>query len=367
MKNNHVIAVLPGDGIGNEVISEALRVIERVEQLFGHSFRIQEYDVGGTSIEKHGCPLTEETLEACKKADAVFLGAVGGPRWDSLPLPDRPETALLTLRKELNCFANLRPVKLTPALCEQTILQPHLVSAGVDIMIVRELLHGLYYGDRGTYEMESGGKQAFDTAVYPEAAIQRVAHFAFRLAQRRKRKVTSLDKSNILATSRLWRETVTAVSKEYSDCTLEHQIIDRAAMQILTSPTNYDVILVNNEYGDIISEEASVLAVSVGMIPSASLGTTPPFLFEPIHGSAPDIVGKAIANPTAAILSAALVLRFSFGYEEEADAIDNSVDLALERGLRTKDIALPGEAVLTTSEFTAGVLEALSEAVEHRR
>jgi len=359
MDDTKRIAVLPGDGIGKEVTAEAVRILKAVSRMFGRLFSFEEHDFGGISIEKHGQAITSEVLEACGRSDAVLVGAVGGEKWASLPLEERPEYALLVLRKELECFANLRPIRLFPALIEITPLQPQIVSRGVDFIIVRELLNGLYYGERGVRKSQSGEIEAFDTAVYPESAVRQVAHFAFQLAGSRRKKVTSLDKSNVLATSRLWRETVTGVADEYPDCSLEHQIIDRASMQILLSPSEYDVILVNNEYGDIISEEATVLGASLGMIPSASIGADPPYIFEPIHGSAPDIAGEGIANPIGAVLSAALLVQYSFGFDREAKAIERAVESALEQRYRTGDLARDGEPVLSTSELGDKIIEEL--------
>lgn len=356
------IVVLPGDGIGKEVTTEAVKVLDKVSKIFNHPFQFHEYEVGGASIDKYGKAITSVVLKACKEADAVLLGAVGSEKWNSLPLAKRPEYALLILRKELGCFANLRPIRLTPSLYDKTPIQRQIVSKGIDFIVVRELLNGLYYGKRGIRESIDGDKEAFDTAVYPESAIRRISRLAFDLAGKRRNQVTSLDKSNILATSRLWRDTVTEVSKEFPDCSLEHQIIDCASMKILMSPADYDVILVNNEYGDIISEEASVLGASVGMIPSASIGERPPFLFEPIHGTAPDIAGQGIANPIGAILTAALLLRFSFDYEKEATVIEKAVEHVLKQGYRTHDLTSSGEPFLSTTELGNKVVEAIDKA-----
>jgi 3-isopropylmalate dehydrogenase len=357
----HTIAVLPGDGVGREVIAEAKKALSKVSQRFDRQFTLLEYDVGGGSIEKTQTPMTDDVLEACKRSDAVLLGAVGGSEWDSLPLESRPEYALLQLRKELNCFANLRPIRSYHSLLDQIPIKRESIGRGVDLLVCRELLGGLYYGERGTLIAENGVEEAFDTAVYSADAVRRVSRVAFETARSRRNKVTSIDKSNILATSRLWRKTVTDVGSGYPDCALNHQIIDTASMRLILEPTEYDVILVNNEYGDILSEEASVLTASHGLIPSASIGEHPPFIFEPMHGSAPDIAGLGIANPIGAILSAAMLLRFNFGYEREASAIELAVETALERGYRTRDIARFGERTRTTGEMGDYIVELIGD------
>ena len=356
------IAVLPGDGIGKDVMAQAIKALLKVGRRFGHSFQLTEYDVGGASIEKYGEPLTSEVISECKRSDAVLLGAVGGPTWDHLPLESRPEYGLLLLRKQLGCFANLRPIKHYPCLEKKTPLKRDILDRGVDLIVCRELMNGLYYGDRGFRTSTHGEREAFDTAVYSESAVRQIAHVAFRIARNRRRKVTSLDKSNILATSRLWRDIVTDVAAEYSDCTLEHQIIDTASMQIILNPSRYDVVLVNNEYGDIISEEASVLMTSHAMIPSASTGETGPSLFEPIHGSAPDIAGNDIANPIGAILTVALLLRHGFSLRTEAKALEAAVELALAHGYRTQDISTKGDSVVSTDEMGDRIIEYLADA-----
>ncbi len=352
------IAVLPGDGIGPEIVAEAVKVLRAVERRFGHRFEMKEYPVGGAAYDCCGDCLPDETLAACKSADAILLGAVGGPKWDRLPVPQRPERrALLTLRFELGLFANLRPAKVWNALTGASPLREGIVSAGIDMLIVRELTGGAYFGEKGRGD---GGRSAYDVTPYSVHEIERVARVAFEAARRRRGHVTSVDKANVLETSRLWRETVTALhDAEYADVELEHLYVDNAAMQLVRAPARFDVILTENMFGDILSDEASQITGSIGMLPSASVGTSGGGLYEPIHGSAPDIAGQGVANPLATILSAAAMLRHAFDLGAEADAIEHAVASVLARGLRTADIADQGGASVSTSAMGDAVAEAV--------
>ena len=351
------IAVIPGDGVGPEIVGEAVKVLAATAKKFGHDFEMTTYPVGGAAYDLCGDCLPDTTLAACKAADAVLLGAVGGPKWDSLPGPQRPEKrALLTLRKELGLFGNLRPAKVWDALKGASPLKPEIVSAGIDVLVVRELIGGIYFG---AHETAPDGQSALDKMPYSVPEIERIARLAFEAARKRKCRVTSVDKANVLATSRLWRETVTRLgAAEYPDVALDHMYVDNAAMQLVRNPAHFDVLLTENMFGDILSDEASQITGSIGMLPSASLGTGGHGLYEPIHGSAPDIAGKNIANPIATILSASLMLRHSFGLKAEADAIEQAVGKVLAKGVRTADIAAGGAAVSTT-EMGAAIVEAL--------
>lgn len=351
------IAVIPGDGVGPEIVGEAVKVLAATAKKFGHDFEMTTYPVGGAAYDLCGDCLPDTTLAACKAADAVLLGAVGGPKWDSLPGPQRPEKrALLTLRKELGLFGNLRPAKVWDALKGASPLKPEIVSAGIDVLVVRELIGGIYFG---AHETAPDGQSALDKMPYSVPEIERIARLAFEAARKRKCRVTSVDKANVLATSRLWRETVTRLgAAEYPDVALDHMYVDNAAMQLVRDPAHFDVLLTENMFGDILSDEASQITGSIGMLPSASLGTGGHGLYEPIHGSAPDIAGKNIANPIATILSASLMLRHSFGLKAEADAIEQAVGKVLAKGVRTADIAAGGAAVSTT-EMGAVIVEAL--------
>ncbi len=351
------IAVIPGDGVGPEIVGEAVKVLAATAKKFGHDFEMTTYPVGGAAYDLYGDCLPDTTLAACKAADAVLLGAVGGPKWDSLPGPQRPEKrALLTLRKELGLFGNLRPAKVWDALKGASPLKPEIVSAGIDVLVVRELIGGIYFG---AHETAPDGQSALDKMPYSVPEIERIARLAFEAARKRKCRVTSVDKANVLATSRLWRETVTRLgAAEYADVALDHMYVDNAAMQLVRDPAHFDVLLTENMFGDILSDEASQITGSIGMLPSASLGTGGHGLYEPIHGSAPDIAGKNIANPIATILSASLMLRHSFGLKAEADAIEQAVGKVLAKGVRTADIAAGGAAVSTT-EMGAAIVEAL--------
>ena len=345
------IAVLPGDGIGPEIVAEAVKVLRAIERRFGHSFELTEWPVGGAAYDQYGDCLPEATLAACRAADAVLLGAVGGPRWDVLPPEKRPERrALLTLRAELGLFANLRPARVWDALTGASPLRDEIVAKGIDVLIVRELTGGAYFGEKGRAD---GGKSAYDVTPYAAHEIERVARMAFAAARARRRKVTSVDKANVLETSRLWRETVTALhAAEFDDVELDHMYVDNAAMQLVREPSRFDVILTENMFGDILSDEASQITGSIGMLPSASLGAARSGLYEPIHGSAPDIAGKGVANPIATVLSAAMMLRHSFGLAAEAAVVERAVADALAAGLRTRDLApAEGHPSVSTPEM----------------
>ncbi|HEX5837953.1 MAG TPA: 3-isopropylmalate dehydrogenase [Anaerolineales bacterium] len=349
------ITLLPGDGIGPEVVHEALRVLDVIAAKCGHTFQYKEHLMGGCSIDRYGTSLTDETLADCQSADAVLFGAVGGPKWDDPNAKDRPERGLLALRKGLGVFANLRPVKVHPALIDASPLKPEKLK-GVDILVLRELTGGLYFGQPKMREMVDGKERAVDTLEYFDFEIRRILELAFRLAKDRKKKVTSVDKANVLESSRLWRQTATTVGREYPDVTLEHQLVDSAAMKLITAPASLDVVVTENMFGDILTDEASVLAGSMGMLPSASLSETGLGLYEPIHGSAPDIAGRGIANPIGTILSAALMLRYSLKLEDEAETIERAVDQAITHGARTTDIG----GTLTTRQMTDEIIQFLN-------
>jgi 3-isopropylmalate dehydrogenase len=334
---NYNITLIPGDGIGPEVVEEAVLVLDKIASNYGHSFKFTERLMGGCSIDKFGSSLTEETLADCKSADAVILGAVGGPKWDDPSRKDRPESGLLALRKGLNVFANLRPVKVHHALIDSSPLKAEKLK-DVDIMVVRELTGGLYFGWPKGRDVKDGRERAVDTLEYYDYEIRRVMELAFRLAKLRKKKVTSVDKANVLESSRLWRQIASQAGRENPDVELEHVLVDTASMKLITAPTSFDVIVTENMFGDILTDEASVLAGSMGMSPSASLGETTKGLYEPIHGSAPDIAGNGIANPIGMILSAAMMLRYSLKLESEAACIEKAVDEAITAGCRTVDI-----------------------------
>jgi 3-isopropylmalate dehydrogenase len=347
------IAVLPGDGIGPEVTAEALRVLAAVGELQGHQFVTAEYPIGGAAVLERGTPLPPETRERALQADAVLLGAVGHPMLADAPPDRRPEVGLLALRKLLGVYANLRPVTVYPELRVISPLRPERLE-NVDLLIVRELTGGLYYGE----PRSKAASDAVNTLRYSAAEVERVARFAFEAARRRRRRVTSVDKANVLEVSQLWRECVTVVGREYPDVRLEHLYVDVAAMQLVANPASFDVVLTENMFGDILSDEAAVLAGSLGLLPSASLGSGPG-LFEPVHGSAPDIAGRRIANPIGAIGSAAMLLRYGLGLVESADMLERAIGLALAEGARTPDIAAPGEPTVTTCDLTDAVLRRL--------
>lgn len=359
--NAHLV-ILPGDGIGPEVVSGALAVLDAVGLKFGHDFRLERALIGGSAIDETGSPLPPMTLEACRNSDAVLLGAVGGPKWDDPQAAVRPEQGLLGLRKSLGLFANLRPVRPHPALLDSSPLRPERIQ-GVDLLVVRELTGGIYFGEPRLRRQVDGEEQAVDTMTYRVSEVERVTRLAFELSRGRKKKVTSIDKANVLECSRLWRQTVDRLAPEYPEVTLEHLLVDAAAMHLLTRPATFDVILTANLFGDILTDEASVLSGSMGNLPSASLGEArnrfdrPRGLYEPIHGSAPDIAGQGIANPIGTILSLAMLLRHSLGLEAEASAVEQAVQLALTRGNRTADLARPGEKRLGTEEISQAIIE----------
>ena len=330
------LVLLPGDGIGPEVVAEAVRVLDTIAQKFGHSFEYAERLMGGCSIDKFGVALTDETLADCTACDAVLLGAVGGPQWDDPQAKVRPEQGILALRKGLGVFANLRPAKVHPSLIDASPLKPEKLK-GVDVLVIRELTGGLYFGHKSR-ERINGRERAIDTLEYYDYEIRRVVELAFRLAFDRRKKVTSVDKANILDSSRMWRQIASAIAAEHPDVTFEHMLVDTAAMRLVASPASFDVLVTENMFGDILTDEASVLVGSMGMLPSASLGGDGPGLYEPIHGSAPDIAGKGIANPIGTILSAAMLLRHSLQLEAEAAAIEAAVDQTITAGCRTADL-----------------------------
>ena len=343
------IAVLPGDGIGPEVVAEGLKVLRALDGLGVPPFEIREALFGGAAIDAAGSPLPEETLRLCQAADAVLLGAVGGPKWDDPQAPMRPEQGLLGIRKALGLFANLRPVRAWPSLLDASPVRPEVLE-GTDMVVVRELTGGLYFGRPRGRTVGARQTRAVDTMAYTSTEITRILHVAFRLARGRRQLVTSVDKANVLCTSALWRQLASSVGREYPEVRLEHALVDSMAMQLLRSPSRFDVLVMENMFGDILSDEASVLAGSLGMLPSASLGSSRQGLYEPIHGSAPDIAGQRLANPLGTILSVALMLRYSFSLEEPARAIERAVEQTLAAGHRTRDIAA-GAAFLRTDEM----------------
>ena len=353
------IAVVKGDGIGPEIVSGAMEVLEVIGRKYGHQFNFTEYLAGGCAYDVHGVPLPEETVEGCKAADSVLLGAVGGPKWDEVPNHLRPEKALLGLRSALGLYTNLRPAKIYPALMEACTLRPDIVEKGFDLVIVRELTGGIYFGERGRREGKYG-PEAYDTEAYSVMEIERIARIAFETARKRRCNIVSVDKANVLETSRLWREIVHKMAEEYPDVDCSDMYVDNAAMQLVREPSRFDVVLTSNMFGDILSDEASQITGSIGLLPSASLGEGKCGMYEPIHGSAPDIAGTGKANPMATILSAAMMLRYSFDLEEEADCIENAVNQVLEEGYRTADIVgNSGVQPLSCSEMTAKIIEKL--------
>ena len=358
------IAVLPGDGIGPEVIAEGVKVLERVGDRFGHRFRLSYDDVGGAAIDKHGVALRPATMEMAREADAVLFGAVGGPKWDDPKAKVRPEDGILEIRKALALFANIRPVKVFPDLVESSVLKPGVLE-GVDMVVIRELTGGLYYALPKSRRKTRRGWTGVDTLRYSQAEIERVLRVGFELARRRSGKLTSVDKANVLETSRLWRQVATDLAEEYPEVELEHILVDNCAMQLVQRPARFDVIVAENTFGDILTDEAAVLAASMGLLPSASLSEIPMEgrrargLYEPIHGTAPDIAGQGIANPIAAILSVALMLRYSLGLTEEAAVVEQAVERALDGGLRTPDIAAQPGSAATTTEMGEGIASAL--------
>ena len=348
------IAVIRGDGIGPEIVEQAVAVLRRTAERFGHRFTFAEAEMGGCAIDKYGVNLPEESLKTCLSADAVLLGAVGGPKWDGVEKNNRPEKALLRLRSALGLYANLRPARLFPQLAAASPLRQDIVEKGIDFLVVRELIGGIYFGEHRT-EIIDGQSVATDVMRYSREEIRRIARTAFEAARKRRRSVISVDKSNVLDCSRLWKQTVEEVAAEYPDVTLRHMLVDNCAMQIVRDPAQFDVVLTENMFGDILTDEASMITGSVGMIPSASLGEGSRGLYEPIHGSAPDIAGKDLANPVGTILSAAMLLRYSFQMAEEADAVESAVSRVLDQGFRTTDIAAPGQKAVGCAEMGARI------------
>lgn len=353
------IAVLPGDGVGPDVVEQAVSIIKLIGKKYECEFDLQYGDIGGCAIDRHGEPLPKQTLEMCKACDAVLLGAVGGPKWDTLPGDKRPEAGLLGIRAGLGLYANLRPAVIYPAMADASPLKKEIVDKGVDIMVVRELTGGMYFGKRGRLQTENMGEAAYDTEQYSTFEIERIARVAFDAASKRSGKLVSVDKSNVLESSRLWREVVVKVSKDYPQVELSHMYVDNAAMQLVRNPGQFDVIVTSNMFGDILSDEASMIAGSIGMLPSASLGDGNMGMYEPVHGSAPDIAGMDIANPIATILSAAMMMKYSFNLQEASDDIENAVKKVLDKGIRTRDIASPGMTVVGTKEMGRLIAEEL--------
>ncbi len=346
---NYKIAVIPGDGIGPDVVGEAIRVLDAVGARFGHHFEYTKVLAGGAAIDAYGQCLPEETVKTARAADAVLLGAVGGPKWDDVPGDQRPERALLGLRKALGLYANIRPAMVFPDLADASPLKPEIIGSGLDLVIVRELTGGIYFGEKGRRDTDLG-PAAYDVEQYSEMEIRRIARIAFDMAMKRRKKVTSVDKANVLESSRLWRKTVADVSKDYPEVELDNLYVDNASMQLVRNPQQFDVILTSNLFGDILSDEASQITGSIGMLPSASLTDGSFGMYEPVHGSAPDIAGTGKANPIATILSAAMMLRDTFGLLDEADAVEKAVDQFLHDGFRTADIARGQGRVLSTRE-----------------
>ena len=353
------IAVLGGDGVGPEVTEASLAVLRATAERFGHEFTADAQDVGFAAYERSGRPLPDETLAACRSADAVLLGAVGDPRSEGVPVELRPEAALLSLRKEMGCYANLRPVRLLPALASASPLRPEIV-AGTDMVIVRELAGGLYYSEpRGPIE---DGRAAVDTMKYHQDEVARIARVAFETAQGRKKSVLSVDKANVLHSSRLWHRVVDEIAEEYPDVECSHMLVDRAAMELVLNPSSFDVVLTPNLFGDVLSDEAAAVIGSIGLLASASIGSGGGGIFEPVHGSAPDIAGTATANPLAMILSASLLLRHVYSLEAESTAIESAVAQVLEGGLRTNDLVQAGESAVGTEEMGGAVAAVISNA-----
>ena len=349
---NYKIALIRGDGIGPEVVGEAVKVLEQVGKKFGHTFTYTDVLMGGCAIDAVGKSYPDGTAEACKACDAVLLGAVGGPKWGHSTDPEkRPETALLSIRKDLGLYANLRPAALRPALADACPLKKETADKGIDLMMVRELTGGIYFGQKERYQTEDRGEEASDRMAYSEKEIERIGRRAFELARLRRKKVASVDKANVLETSRLWRQVMHRLAEEYSDVEYEDVLVDNAAMQLVRDPSQFDVVVTENMFGDILSDEASMITGSIGLLPSASIGDTAPGLYEPIHGSAPDIAGQDKANPIATILSVAMMLRYSFHLAAEADAVEAAVDAVLAEGWRTPDIAGPGVTPIGTQKM----------------
>lgn len=355
------VLVLPGDGIGPEIIAEAVKVLNLANSKYNLGLELVDGELGGAAIDKHGVPLADSTLALAREVDAVLLGAVGGPKWDTIDKSIRPERGLLKIRSELGLFANLRPAILYPQLADASSLKPEVVS-GLDILIVRELTGGIYFGTpRDTITLENGERKAFDTLPYSESEIRRIAKVGFDMARLRNKKLCSVDKANVLESSRLWREVVEEVAKDYPDVELSHMYVDNAAMQLVRAPKQFDVVVTDNLFGDILSDEASMLTGSIGMLPSASLDANNKGMYEPCHGSAPDIAGKGLANPLATILSVSMMLRYSFDQSQAAEAIEKAVSDVLDQGLRTGDIMSAGMRQVGTAEMGDAVVAALEK------
>lgn len=353
---NFNIALLKGDGIGPEIVSSAVKVLQKVGEKYGHTFNFTDYLIGGIAIDTVGEGLPKETVDGCLASDSVLLGAVGGPKWDTLPGNQRPEKALLGIRSAMGLYTNLRPAKLYPALKDASPLRADIVEKGFDIMMVRELTGGIYFGERGRREGKYG-PEAYDTEAYSVMEIERIAKVAFETARKRNKKVISVDKANVLESSRLWRETVHRIAEDYPDVECTDMLVDNTAMQIVRNPAQFDVVVTSNMFGDILSDEASQITGSIGMLASASLGDTTRGLYEPIHGSAPDIAGQNKANPIATILSTAMMLRYSFSLMDEADCIESAVNKVLDKGYRTADLAMGKDIpTLSCTEITEKIL-----------
>lgn len=354
------IVLLPGDGIGPEIMNEAQRVLVEIAKTYGHSFHFTNHLIGGAAIDVTGHPLPKETVMACLNSDAILLGAVGGPKWDGVDSSIRPEKGLLGIRKELNLFANLRPVRVLKPLINESALKPEVLE-DVDLIIVRELTGGLYFGQPSERRQIDGEDGVVDTLLYKKSEMERIMHRAFEVARIRKKHVVSVDKANVLESSRLWREVAIEVSKDYPDVSLEHMLVDNAAMQLIRNPRQFDVIVTENLFGDILSDEASMISGSIGLLPSASLNESGLGLYEPVHGSAPDIAGTERANPLAGIASAAMLLEHSLGLIEEARAIEKAIETALINGHRTSDLTTGANAGITTSAMTDAVIQSIKK------
>ena len=344
------IAVIYGDCASPEIVTQALRVLDAVAEKFGHTFTYTKVLMGGEAIDAYGDPLPQSELDKCLQSDSVLLGAIGGPKWEGLPGDKRAEKGLLRLRAGMGLYSNNRPAKIWPQLADASPLKPAIVEKGIDFIVVRELIGGVYFGEHRTYE-ENGEKVAVDTMPYSEHEIERIGRIGFETARKRQKKLTCVDKANVLDTSRLWREVMHRLAKEYSDVAYEDVLVDNAAMQLVRDPGQFDVVVTENMFGDILSDEASMITGSIGLLPSASIGDTAPGLYEPIHGSAPDIAGQDKANPVATILSVAMMFRYSFQLPQEAKAIEDAVDAVLNEGWRTADIAAPGQQVIGTQRM----------------
>ena len=352
------LAVIPGDGIGPDVVEQTLLVLDKVGEKFGHTFHYQKVLAGGCAIDATGACLPQETIDVCKASDAVLLGAVGGWKWDTLPGDQRPERALLGLRKALGLFANLRPALLFEQLADASPLKPEILAGGLDIVVVRELTGGIYFGEKGFKDTDLG-PAAYDVEQYAEEEVRRITKVAFDMAMKRSKHVTSVDKANVLESSRLWRRVVAEVAQDYPEVTLDNLYVDNAAMQLVRNPRQFDVIVTSNIFGDILSDEASQITGSIGMLPSASLAKGNFGMYEPVHGSAPDIAGQDKANPMATILSAAMMLRYTFGLLQEADAVENAVKAVLDQGYRTPDLFAGEGTLIGTAEMGRRIAEAI--------